>query len=442
MSDLPQGWEWTSVGEVADVVGGIQKSPKRRPAVNAYPMLRVANVRPGYLDLDDVHQIELFEGEFERLSLESGDCLIVEGNGSIGQVGRAAIWRSEIPRCVHQNHIIRARPRINPSFLAYWMMSRPARDQIERVASSTSGLYVLSGQKLRQLALAVPGLRQQERIVVAIEEHLSRIDAAEVLLQSAQERVDLLARAGTLRLFDSRSWRWTTLGGIAEIKGGVTKDSKRQSDPTFVEVPYLRVANVQRGRLQLDDVTTIRVHPNKAKALHLEPGDVLLNEGGDRDKLGRGWVWEGQIEGCIHQNHVFRARLNDEFDPYFVSTHANTWGQSWFEEHGRQTTNLASVNMRTLKQLPVPAPPRVEQESIVLDLRRSEEARQRLIQSIGQARKRASSLRRSILAAAFSGQLVPQDPDDEPASVLLERIRAERAMASPTRRSRSEAASR
>jgi type I restriction enzyme S subunit len=217
----------------------------------------------------------------------------------------------------------------------------------------------------------------------------------------------------------------------------VTKDSKRQSDPSFIEVPYLRVANVQRGRLDLSEVATIRIHPDKAKALRLEAGDVLLNEGGDRDKLGRGWVWENQIADCIHQNHVFRARLNDDFDPYFVSTHANTWGRAWFEEHGRQTTNLASINLGTLKQLPVPAPPRAEQDAIVAELQRSAEAQSRLLASIDQAFSRARVLRRAILAAAFLGQLVPQDPDDEPASALLEQIRAERSSSAQAQRTRT-----
>ena len=135
------------------------------------------------------------------------------------------------------------------------------------------------------------------------------------------------------------------------MKGGVTKDSKREADPGYVEYPYLRVANVQRGFLDLSVVTTIRAHHDKAEKLVLQHGDILFNEGGDRDKLGRGWVWEGQIENCIHQNHVFRARLtNGGFDPYFISMHANTWGQRWFERHGKQTTNLASINLATLSR--------------------------------------------------------------------------------------------
>ena len=178
-----------------------------------------------------------------------------------------------------------------------------------------------------------------------------------------------LQRSAAATVFDQPDWIWTTLGEIAVLKGGITKDSKRETDPDFVEYPYLRVANVQRGFLDLSEVTTIRADPHKATKLVLQPGDVLFNEGGDRDKLGRGWVWEGQIENCIHQNHVFRARLTDDrFDPYFISMHANTWGQHWFDTHGKQTTNLASISLTTLKSFPVPAPPPHEQRAAVDEL--------------------------------------------------------------------------
>jgi type I restriction enzyme, S subunit len=161
-------------------------------------------------------------------------------------------------------------------------------------------------------------------------------------------------------------WAWTTLGAIAEVVGGVTKDSKRQNQLGLVEVPYLRVANVQRGWLDLDNVAAIRVPPAKAEALRLQPGDVLFNEGGDRDKLGRGWVWDGQIPDCIHQNHVFRARLHSsDFLPKFLSYYGNSVGSRWFESAGRQTTNLASISLTALRKLPIPMPPAEEQRKIV-----------------------------------------------------------------------------
>jgi restriction endonuclease S subunit len=162
------------------------------------------------------------------------------------------------------------------------------------------------------------------------------------------------------------TWRWVRLHEIAEVVGGVTKDSKKQSDPAYIEVPYLRVANVQRGQLNLSDVSTIRVAGSKAKELMLRHGDVLLNEGGDRDKLGRGWVWEDQIPNCIHQNHVFRARIiEDAIHPKLLAWHANEFGKSWCERNGKQSTNLASISLSKIRMLPVPIPPPEEQKRIV-----------------------------------------------------------------------------
>ena len=271
-------------------------------------------------------------------------------------------------------------------------------------------------------------------IVAAIEDYFTRLDATDRALADVKGKLASLQRSAVRQLFDKADWPWTTLGAIATLKGGITKDSKRQNDPSFVEVPYLRVANVQRGYLNLSEVTTIRVSPTRAAQLALRPGDILFNEGGDRDKLGRGWVWEGQIENCIHQNHVFRARLSSgDFDPYFISVHGNTWGQRWFETHGKQTTNLASLNLTTLKSFPVPAPPLVEQREIAAELQSIRRNGERLQTEITRAESRSSALRRSILASAFSGRLVPQDLDDEPASALLERIAASRP-ATPTRR--------
>jgi type I restriction enzyme S subunit len=188
------------------------------------------------------------------------------------------------------------------------------------------------------------------------------------------------------------------------------------------------VANVQRGRLDLDNIKLIEATEEETRALQLMPGDVLLNEGGDRDKLGRGWIWEGQIAGCIHQNHVFRVRLNPLLAvPKFVSHYANHFGQKYFFKEGKQTTNLASINMTKLRALPIPSPSVEEQERLVAGLEDRLSMVDNLECSVEANLRRAASLRHAILKKAFEGKLVPQDPNDEPASVLLERIRAARA---------------
>ncbi|MEV6064322.1 restriction endonuclease subunit S [Nocardia asteroides] len=161
------------------------------------------------------------------------------------------------------------------------------------------------------------------------------------------------------------TWSWRTLGEISEVVGGVTKDSKKQSDPELPLVPYLRVANVQRGHLDLNQVAEIRVPVKTLDKLRLQRGDVLLNEGGDRDKLGRGWIWENQIDNCIHQNHVFRSRiLNNAMRPKLLAWFTNECAKSWFWDNATQSVNLASISLSTIKSLPIPVPPIHEQESI------------------------------------------------------------------------------
>jgi type I restriction enzyme, S subunit len=221
------------------------------------------------------------------------------------------------------------------------------------------------------------------------------------------------------------SWVWTTLGEIAKVVGGVTKDSKRQSDPKLSEVPYLRVANVQRGYLDLRIVARIRVPESTLEKLRLQPGDVLLNEGGDRDKLGRGWVWQGQIPDCIHQNHIFRARLVEAtVHPKFLAWYANECARSWFDQMASQSVNLASISLSNIKRLPVPLPPYEEQEGIVAILDDYLSLLEASVSAVEEVKQRASALRRSLMAEAFGGRLVPQPHVDESARSLLKRINA------------------
>ena len=223
-------------------------------------------------------------------------------------------------------------------------------------------------------------------------------------------------------------WVWASLDMLGEIASGVAKGTKRDERTPVREVPYLRVANVQRGYLDLTEVKTILATERDIEELKLRAGDVLFNEGGDRDKLGRGWVWRDEVEECIHQNHVFRMRpWVPELNPELISHHGNTFGKQWFQSAGKQTTNLASINMTMLRAFPVPVAPADEQGQIVEHLSEQLSILEHQERSVMLGLKQSTAQRQNILRAAFAGQLVPQDPNDEPASVLLERIRAERA---------------
>ncbi len=222
-------------------------------------------------------------------------------------------------------------------------------------------------------------------------------------------------------------WTWATLDQIACLTGGITKGQKRDRGTQLESVPYLRVANVQRGFLDLAEMKEIEATPEEIEELRLQPGDVLFTEGGDRDKLGRGWVWQGELPCCIHQNHIFRARMLDaSFQARLVSWWGNSFGALWFQKTGKQTTNLASINLTVLRSFPVPLPPVAEQALIVDAVEDALSILEAGETAVNLSLRRASKLRQSILRDAFEGKLVEQDPHDEPASVLLERIRTAR----------------
>lgn len=159
-------------------------------------------------------------------------------------------------------------------------------------------------------------------------------------------------------------WPIVRLAEIADIGTGVTL-GRDLGDSYSVEYPYLRVANVQDGRIDTSDVKNIRIFPSELTRYRLQAGDILLTEGGDFDKLGRGAVWDGRIPSCLHQNHIFRVRLRSDFSPQFFSAYMRSAaGRAYFLSCAKQTTNLASINKTQLSAMPVPAPPPSEQQRI------------------------------------------------------------------------------
>jgi type I restriction enzyme S subunit len=194
---VPETEKWVTTADVALVQGGIQKQPKRRPVENRYPFLRVANVGRNRLDLSEIHEVELFEGELERFRLQPGDLLVVEGNGSPDQIGRSALWRGEIPDCVHQNHLIRVRPsdEVDPDYLALYWNAPQTAVRLRQVASSTSGLYTLSTAKVKSIPVPIVTLDEQRDIVERTEQQLSVLDALGAAVDAAEARSGALRRA-------------------------------------------------------------------------------------------------------------------------------------------------------------------------------------------------------------------------------------------------------
>jgi type I restriction enzyme S subunit len=232
-----------------------------------------------------------------------------------------------------------------------------------------------------------------------------------------------------------KGWRWVTLREIADISGGITKGQKYRETDILRRVPYLRVANVQRGYLDLTEMKEIDATETKIAALQLQPGDILFNEGGDRDKLGRGWIWNNELAVCIHQNHVFRARLrNTEHSSRFVSYYSNSAGQQYFYDQGKHTTNLASINLTKLGELPIPLPPPAEQHRIVAEIEKQFTRLDAGVAALKRVQANLKRYRAAVLKAACEGKLVPTEAElarqegrtFETGEQLLQRILTER----------------
>ena len=166
------GWAWVRIDDLAEVQGGIQKTPLRRPIHRHYPYLRVANVQRDALNLDEIERFELSDDELDKWQLRAGDLLIVEGNGSETEIGRCALWNGALDPCVYQNHLIRVRclEAASIDFIRLFLNAPHGRDEMKRLAITTSGLFNLSVGKIRNYVVPLPPLAEQSRILARVTE--------------------------------------------------------------------------------------------------------------------------------------------------------------------------------------------------------------------------------------------------------------------------------
>lgn len=198
-------YETQQLSEVSKVIGGLTKnSAKRRDYTLVLPYLRVANVQFNSFDLSEILKINVHPNELEKGLLKKGDLLFVEGNGSIDQIGRVAVWDGSIDPCVHQNHLIKARfhdDKIIPQYAMYYFMSPVGRKKIVDKSVTTTGLNTLSVSKIESLDLPIPSLELQQKftsIIAVIERQKSRLTASLAELETLYKSLTQQAFAGEL----------------------------------------------------------------------------------------------------------------------------------------------------------------------------------------------------------------------------------------------------
>jgi len=240
----------------------------------------------------------------------------------------------------------------------------------------------INASDLGDIKVSVPELEAQRLIANYLDRETARIDGLiaekeRMLTLLEEKRAALISRVVTRGLDHNAPlkssgqewlgeipahWGLQRLKQLAEVRGGLTLGKQYGSE--LLEYPYLRVANVQDGYLKLDDILTVEVPASEAASNLLAYGDVLMNEGGDIDKLGRGCVWREEIAPCLHQNHVFAVRPHSVGSDWLALWTSTLQAKRYFESRAKRSTNLASISGWNIKELPVPLPPVGEQLAI------------------------------------------------------------------------------
>jgi type I restriction enzyme S subunit len=315
----------------------------------------------------------------------------------------------------------------NSQYLDYLMRLKGyAGEYLCRSKGVWTSRLLLNPDAFFNIPIVHPPLEEQDEIVAFLEEQTAVINQflanKRKLITLLEEQKQVVINTAVTQGLDPNAprkpsgidwlgdipahWEIKKLKYVAEVQTGLTLGQKYPNVP-LIERPYLRVANVQDGYLDLAEITTIQLPVDKAVRYELEMGDVLMTEGGDFDKLGRGFIWEGQIDNCLHQNHIFAVRPNKEIlKPYFLTAiMSSLHGKEYFIESSKQTTNLASINSTKLKRFPILIPTLKEQQDILDYLEQKTAVINTAIRRIQREIELIEEYRTTLIAHAVTGKI-------------------------------------
>jgi len=474
--ELPQGWLRTRLENCVDILDG------SRVPVNADERKkRIGNV-PYYGATGQVGWIDDYLFDEELVLLGEDGAPFLEPLRNKAYIIRGKSWVN------NHAHVLRAIAGLTSnSFICHYLN---VFDYTGLVSGTTR--FKLNQSPMRTIPVPLPPLPEQHRIVAKIEELFTRLDAgvealkkikaqlkryrqsvlkhafegkltaewrqahkdelepASVLLErikrerqkTAKGKYKELPQLATSELTDlPEGWVWAQISAIAEsMKNGIYKPASYYSDNG---IACLRMYNIENGFIIWKDIKRMNLSKNEISEYKLLPGNVLVNRVNSRELVGKAAVIPTGLEPCVYESKNIRLRL---YLRYVNSTYVNYWfllsSQEYFNRNAQQTVGMASINQEQLGSMPIPIPQTLEQHKISEEIERRFFVADQMEKTVDHGLKQAERLRQSILKRAFEGKLVPQDPNDEPAEKLLERIRQERARQQAERKPASSSRSR
>ena len=496
LSELPDGWMWTTVKEIAEFIRGVsyKKSESSKTRKEDFvPILRANNINRqlNYADLVYVPREKIKDEQF----VKAFDIVIAMSSGSKNLVGKAA----QSHRDYHGGFgtfcgLARISPQLNRKFIGLFFHSPDYRNKIAHLSSGMN-INNLRGEHIESMSVPISPLSEQHRIVAKIEELFTKLDAGINELHKAQSQLKRYRQSVLKAAFEGKlteAWRAEHQGEIEpasvllkrilkerrekweaeqleqmQAKGKMPKDDKwkaKYKEPVILDtndmpelpdkwvwatieqlltkiqygsskktvddsngVPVLRMGNIVDGKIILNNLKYLPKEHDEFPELLLDKGDLLFNRTNSRELVGKTAVYTGIPNLCSFASYLIRVRFNPRIDSMIVAHYINSvYGKNWILSVVSQQAGQANVNGTKLKLLAVPIPSEKEQQILVEEVERRFSVADEVEKTVTAELKRAEQLRQSILKKAFSGKLVPQDPNDEPASVLLERIKVQK----------------
>lgn len=392
-------WLKSALGELCEVNIG------RTPARNRQDYWGAGHLWLSIADMNQGRNLETTKETITDLAVRECNCrlapvgtVLLSFKLSIGKVGiaRVPLLTNEAIAALP----IRDESKLIPDYLYWAIQSIDLTLGLDRAAKGLT----LNKAKLLEIEIPLPPLEEQKHIA----EILDRTEELRSKRKEAIAQLDTLTQAIFIEMFGdfvTNPKRWEKckpLGDIAEIVSGITKGRKLNGQKVR-KIPYLAVVNVQDRRLDLTVHKVIEAREDEISRYKLQVNDLLLTEGGDPDKLGRGTLWNGELPECIHQNHIFRVRITlNSVHPLFLNWLVSSdYGKKYFLKQAKQTTGIATINMTQLREFPLLIPPFSLQQEFAYRV----EAVEKLKASHRASLSELDALFASLQHRAFRGEL-------------------------------------
>ena len=393
------------------------------------PVIRVADFdreSRQVIEYETVRKVDC--SQRESRALIPGDMLIEKSGGGEQQPVGMVVSYLGPEGAVCSNFVARMRSRegVVSRFMVYLHAYLYASRVTGISVKQTTGIQNLNSTAYLSEACFVPPPDEQQAIADYLDAETARIDN---LIREKEELIGLLREARSSRISGlvsgdglsgnptnnpwaphlPQGWELKRLKHLAQVRSGLAKGKDNGSNPT-VELPYLRVANVQEGSLDLREISIMPVELDAVERFSLQEGDVLMNEGGDYDKVGRGAVWTGEIAPCLHQNHVFAVRpIDRDLSEWLAAITQTQYAKFYFMNNAKQSTNLASISQSSVKELPILLPPKKQREALLKKLGAELAAFDNLITHTQEEITLLKELRAATIADAVLGRVDVRD---------------------------------